>query len=254
MNVNKFIVWETAPELESLVQAAASRWVTMIKNRPPSPLPFTVALSGGRPARPLYEAVVQLTKDQESLWHQVEFFFADERWVPHDHPESNYRIAQQYLFDPLHVPTRNRHGLYIGPDRDYACYVAQADLVRLAPASVRGQPVLDLLILGMGEDGHIASIFPDTPPEVAESQRVYVPVDAPKPPPERISLTLPVMQEAREAWVLIVGDGKEEALRRSIDEPDQTPLGRLLLRRAELGLPTRIWTTTTIHQRIDRRP
>ena len=251
---NETLSLRLCQDLAEIAETVAEEWIQLLRTRKPSPLPPCIALSGGRTAQPLYEAVVRKTQNQKELWREVHFFFADERWVPFDHSDSNYRIAQQYLFDPLEIPTWNRHGLYIGPDRDYACAVGQADLVRLAPASVRGQPMLDLLLLGMGEDGHIASIFPDTPRSVAESQKVYVPVDAPKPPPERISLTLPVMQETREAWVLIVGEGKEEALRRSLDPVPATPLGELIQRRQALRLPTRLWLTCDLAEKAGLLP
>jgi len=89
--------------------------------------------------------------------------------------------------------------------------------------------ILDIAFLGMGEDGHVASLFP--PPETAPHTGVYVPVIASKPPPERITLTFPVLESAREAWVLVSGSGKEEALCDSIAPDGKTPLAHLIRQR-----------------------
>jgi 6-phosphogluconolactonase len=238
----------------ALAEAAAKRWLEFLRLRhsagdlpgsaanrqrqdageepaatlPPPERPFCVALSGGRIARAFYGSLVRQTAGDKSLWRTVEFFFADERWVPLDHPDSNYRLAREHLFDPLEIPTAHRHALAGGPDREFTAAQAQAELVRRAPSSVGGQPILDLVILGMGEDGHVASLFPGASPEVVESRKVFLPVNGPKPPPERLTLTYSVLADAREVWVLISGDAKRDALRKSLMPDGTTPLARVL--------------------------
>lgn len=238
----------------ALAGAAAKRWLELLRFRrslerdgePADPLgegptadavvplllppgrPFCVALSGGRIARAFYEALVQQTGAGKGLWSGVEFFFADERWVSLDHPDSNYRLARELLFDPLDIPTAHRHPLAGGPDREFMAAQSQAELLHRAPMSVDGQPILDMVILGMGEDGHVASLFPGAATEVLESRKVFLPVNGPKPPPERLTLTYSVLADAREVWVLISGAGKREALRESLQPNGTTPLARVL--------------------------
>jgi 6-phosphogluconolactonase len=97
-----------------------------------------------------------------------------------------------------------------------------------APPDAEGRPALDLVLLGMGEDGHVASLFPDAAPEVVRSQAFYLPVVGPKPPPRRLSLSYRAIAAARQVWVLASGPGKEEALRESLSPQGRTPLGRVL--------------------------
>ncbi len=221
----------------ALAEAAAQYALAALRERRDREAPWCLALSGGRIAGPFYDALVQHSAPDAAEWRGVEFFFADERWVPLDDPESNYRLARERLFDPLRVPTRARHALAGGPSREFTAAQAQAELVRLAPASLEGQPRLELVILGMGEDGHVASLFPDAPESVLTSRAVYLPVDGPKPPPERITLTYAVLAAARRVCVLISGAGKEAALRESLRADGRTPLARLLrLRRQTLLL------------------
>lgn len=237
----------------SLADAAAARWLDLLRARQPTnalvegdsvesalPLPpdcpFCVALSGGRIVRAFYEALVRQTGGDMRLWRSVEFFFADERWVPLDDPESNYRLAREHLFDPLDIPTAHRHALAGGPDREFTAAQSQAELLRRAPMSVSGQPILDLVILGMGEDGHVASLFPGASPEVVESRKVFLPINGPKPPPERLTLTYSVLADVREVWVLISGAGKREALRESLKPDGNTPLAQVLRSRGRTVL------------------
>lgn len=236
----------------ALADGAARRWLDLLRARAGSPggrgsaepsaslpeRPFCVALSGGRIAGTFYDALVGQTGAANSLWRGVEFFFADERWVPLDDPESNYRLAREHLFDPLDIPTAHRHALAGGPDREFTAAQSQAELLQRAPLSVRGQPILDLVVLGMGEDGHVASLFPGASAGVVESRKVFLPVNGPKPPPERLTLTYSVLADAREVWVLISGAGKQDALRESMKRDGTTPLSRVLRSREHTVLFT----------------
>ncbi|RME95330.1 MAG: 6-phosphogluconolactonase, partial [Verrucomicrobia bacterium] len=198
MKIPPGVVWRPFKDAGEIACAAAREWVGLLRRRPDRRRPWCVALSGGRIAPKLYAAVVEETGPDRDLWDGVEFFFADERWVPLDDPESNYRLAREGLFDPLNIPTARRHGL-AGPDREFAVAQAQARLLLRAPTTPEGHPIFDLVILGMGEDGHVASIFPQNLASLADSRAVWVPVEGPKPPPERLTLTPAVLAAAREA-------------------------------------------------------
>lgn len=218
---------------DALAEAAARFFDEALARRRDPEAPWCVALSGGRIAGPFYEAVVARLRSGPERLRGVHFFFADERWVPLDHPDSNYRLARERLFDPLEAPQSARHALAGGPDREFSAAQAQAELVRLAPSGAAAQPVLELAVLGMGEDGHVASLFPDAPPAVVESRAVYLPVEGPKPPPERITLTYAVLAVAKRVLVLVSGAGKAAALRESLSPEGRTPLARLLRLRAK---------------------
>jgi 6-phosphogluconolactonase len=119
--------------------------------------------------------------------------------------------------------------------------VAQAngEIRRIAPQNAAGVPVLDLVFLGIGPDGHIASLMPNARPTVLQSREPYVHVDnSPKPPPSRISMTYPVLAAARQVWVMVTGEGKTEAFRESLRPDGKTPFARALQSRAE----TRIYS------------
>jgi len=172
----------------------------------------------------------------------VHFFWGDERCVPPADAESNFGLGRRYLLDPLVIQPDKIHRVRgeIAPER--AAEEAQAEICRIAAMNGAGQPVLDLIFLGMGEDGHVASLFPDAPDEVVRSQSVYLPVIASKPPPRRITINFAAIAAARQAWVLASGAGKEDALRRSLLSNGETPLSRVVQMREK----TIIFTDVTI--------
>jgi len=221
------------PDAPTLIAAAARRWVAEVTAGATHGKAFSVALSGGRTARPLYEAVAAAVGDRFEPWREVEFFFVDERWVPLDHPESNYRLARSHLFDPLRIPDRRVHPFQVSGDLELAVAQAQAEVLHATTLSRQGDPIFDLVILGMGEDGHVASLFPDAPPSVVESRAVYLAVTGPKPPPRRVTLSYAVLAAARQVWVLVSGAAKAPALRASLAPAGTTPLARVLRSRRQ---------------------
>jgi 6-phosphogluconolactonase len=151
----------------------------------------------------MHEALARLAVP----WESLDVYFGDERCVPPDHPDSNNRMARESLLDrvPIH-PTRVHRPKSEDPDRDAAARAYEA----LLPVS------LDLVVLGIGEDGHTASLFPGSPALTA-SERRYVPVTGPKPPPERLSLTPRALEAAGELIVLASGAGKAEPVARALE-------------------------------------
>lgn len=197
-----------------------------------------LALSGGRIAKDFFSAVARQAQERGQSLAHVHFFWADERCVPPDHAESNYRSAAELLFAPLGLSPQNIHWIRGEEDPDKAACEAEADLRRFASRNAAGQPVLDLILLGMGEDGHVASLFPGEAEDAMNSPAVYRAVTASKPPPRRITLGYATITAARNIWVLASGAGKETALRSSLAEGGQTPLARVLRQRPD----TRIFT------------
>lgn len=204
----------------------------------PSSRPQHVALSGGRIAQDFFQAVARQAKDRNRSFAHVHFFWADERCVPPGHAESNYRSAAELLFTPLDLPSGNIHRIEGEIEPARAARNAEAILRQLVPANADGQPVLDLILLGMGEDGHVASLFPGESENAMSSTAVYRAVTAGKPPPQRITLGYAAITAAHEAWVLASGAGKEPALKESLSSDGTTPLARVLRQREQ----TRIFT------------
>lgn len=197
-----------------------------------------MALSGGRVAGRLFESIARLGSGRPALLRPVHFLFADERCVPPEDPESNYGLARAHLFHPLDLLPEQIHRIHGEHDPQMAANLAAADLAHLTQRTPHGIPVLDLVFLGMGEDGHIASIFPGTPSAVLDGPALYHPVTGPKPPLHRITITMPVLAQAREVWVLISGPGKESVLHRTLHAHAATPLGHLLHQRTMTRLFT----------------
>lgn len=216
------------PNADALAQAAARLFVESIPDERES----HIALSGGRISKAFYDAIVAEVQRQRKPIHGAHFFFADERCVPPTSPDSNYLTARQALFDPLQIRSEHIHRIHGETDPTYAASEAEAELCRLAPLDAHGQPILDVAILGMGEDGHTASLFPEESLEARENPAVYRAVVATKPPPQRVTISYAALTAAREVWVLAAGKGKDDALTR-IFRAEDLPLGRVLRSRGK---------------------
>lgn len=165
-----------------------------------------LGLAGGATPRPAYEALAEGPLEDPVPWDRVHVFFGDERAVPPDHPDSNYRMASEALLRRVSVPAGNVHRM----EAEAADAQAAADrYARLLPEA------LDVLVLGVGADGHTASLFPGSPALRERSRRV-VPARAPTPPERRLTITPPVIAAARRVIVLAAGDDKAEAVARAL--------------------------------------
>lgn len=217
---------------EALVEAAASEWMERLRVRDPART-YGVALSGGRLAAVFFDAVVAASAGRASLYQNIHFFWADERCVPPSDSESNYRVALEHLFRPLSISSENIHRIYGEVDQQYAVKQAEAEICRLLPMTRDAQPVLDLVFLGMGEDGHIASLFPNEPAAMMWDSAVFRAVRASKPPPQRITIGYQPLLAAREVWVLASGAGKKEAFLAGLRGEKDLPISRLVKNRAK---------------------
>ncbi|MCI0746246.1 MAG: 6-phosphogluconolactonase [Verrucomicrobia subdivision 3 bacterium] len=226
--------FETA---QALAQAAAEEWCQQIERAEQS---FTVALSGGRIAKDFFGAIVVKSQRRKGICN-AHFFWADERCVPPDDADSNYRMARELLFDPLQINPSRVHRIRGEDSPPQAAAAASQELLLVTKANPDERPVLDWVFLGMGEDGHVASLFPGTS---MPGGQVYVPVTAPKPPPNRITLIYEVIAAARQVWVLVSGKGKEEALHKALSGDGQTPLATVLRSRTA----TRIFSDISLEK------
>jgi len=187
-----------------------------------------VALSGGSVARTFFPRLAALDLD----WSRLRFFWADERAVPRDDEQSNVRLARELWLAPARVPESSVHAMPADAvDLEGAAAAYAAELA----AAAGSPPQLDVALLGMGEDGHVASLFPDSPLVDERSKTVVVVRDAPKPPPVRMSLTLPVLAGARLVVLAAFGAGKAAAIGEAFsDRSSDLPVSRLL---REAGRP-----------------
>jgi 6-phosphogluconolactonase len=169
-----------------------------------------------------------LAQNQAKLLDCVHYFWGHERCVPPGDPESNFALAWNSLLRPLAVPDSRIHRIQGEKPPELAATEAETELCQVAPAGPSGQPLIDLVFLGMGEDGHVASLFPGEPEEVMTSGRVFRPVIGPKPPPRRITLGYRAISEARDVWIMVSGRGKEQVFRTSLSGAGATPIARVL--------------------------
>ncbi len=197
----------TLPSTAEACEAAAAEVIFRLRRALGARARARVALAGGGTPRELHERLLAAPWRDAVDWSRVEVFWGDERCVPPDHPASNYRMARETLLDRLPVAPAAVHRIpgELSPDEAAARY-----------AATLGNVPLDLVILGMGGDGHTLSIFPDTP-EPAPGVRV-VSTRAPVAPRARVSLTLETVSRAGAALVLVTGAAKAAMIDRILGE------------------------------------
>jgi 6-phosphogluconolactonase len=177
---------------------------------------LTIALAGGDTPRRMYE---QLAAARDLDWDRVEFFWGDERPVPPDHPDSNFGMAHAALVRPLGIDPRRIHRIEAErSDLDAAAREYEQELAKTCGAPDEGPPILDLVLLGMGPDGHTASLFPHTA-ALSETRRWVVANDVPQLSTRRITITFPLIERARATLVLVTGASKSDALAEVLEGP-----------------------------------
>lgn len=207
---------------DSLGRAAAAHIAKLSAGASAARRRFTVAISGGSLPKLIAPALTSEPLRSQIDWESWHVFFADERCVPLDHPDSNARLVRAVLFDHVSLPPAQLYTLNdsLAPAdaaRDY-----EQKLQRLFGSE---RPRFDLILLGMGEDGHTASLFPDHP-LLKESQHPVAAIfNSPKPPPERITLTLPVLCNARHVAFVAAGAGKSAVLPQVLAPNSPLPAG-----------------------------
>jgi 6-phosphogluconolactonase len=234
----ELISFATADELAS---RAANAWLKEIKSANRTGKSYSVALSGGRIAQKFFTSTVEQAKTRRISFAPVHFFWVDERCVPPTDPESNFRLAKEFLFTPLGISGDRIHRIHGELPPDAAAAQAAAELSRIVPLNAGNQPVLDLIFLGMGGDGHVASLFPNAPAEIVNCAGPFLVVEnSPKPPLKRISMSYAIIAAAKQVWVLASGAGKETALQKSLEPNGQTPLARVIYSRRSAKIFTDI--------------
>ncbi|MET0767742.1 MAG: 6-phosphogluconolactonase [Aeromicrobium sp.] len=197
-------VW---PDADVLARAIAQRMTDRVirvqaQGRRPS-----IVLTGGTIA---IEAYRHIDPVGEADWTDVDLYWGDERFVPEGHDDRNDQQARDAFLDRLGVPDERIHAMPA-----HGCELSMADAADAYAASLPTDP-FDLVLLGMGPDGHIASLFPGFPQLHETARRAVEVFDSPKPPPHRISLTYPALNHADSVWLLVSGQGKAPAVARAL--------------------------------------
>jgi len=206
-------VHESRSDLATSVAGAFLRLLTVRQARGDVP---QVALTGGTIADEIHREVARLAPGSEVDWNRVEFFWGDERFVAPDSDERNARLARTDFLDRLGVDPARVHEIPSTADASdvEAAATAYGDRVRSA-----GHGRFALVMLGVGPDGHVASLFPGSS-QLDVDDRVAVAVTgSPKPPPERVSLTFAALNRADEVWFVVSGADKAEAVGRALSTP-----------------------------------
>ena len=211
------VVVETYPDTPALVAAAGNRLVEAIANAIAARGKAFVVLTGGGTGIGLLEHV--RTHDAVD-WSKVHLFWGDERFVPADDDERNEKQAREALIDHIDIPGGNVHAMAasdgeFGEDLDAAA-ADYADVLARIAESGSAVPAFDVHLLGMGGEGHVNSLFPHSPATL-ETERTVVGVEnSPKPPPRRITLTLPAVQHSCAVWLVVSGESKADAVAAAI--------------------------------------
>jgi 6-phosphogluconolactonase len=212
---------------ELMARAAAARLITKIVDAQAGTGTASVVLTGGRNGNALLAALAESPARDAVDWAHLDLWWGDERFGPDGDPERNVTQAREALLDAVPVDPRRVHAMPAsdgpyGGDADAAAEAYAAELAAAAgPGDHARVPSFDVLMLGVGPDTHVASLFPELP-AVRETERTVVGVHgAPKPPPTRISLTLPAIRAAREVWLLAAGDDKAGAVALALSGPGE---------------------------------
>jgi 6-phosphogluconolactonase len=203
---------------ELMAKAAAARLITRIVDAQASTGSASVVLTGGRNGNGVLAALAAAPARDAIDWGRLDLWWGDERFLPEGDPERNVTQAREALLDSVPLDPKRVHAMPAsdgpyGADAEAAAEGYAEELARAAgPANHGAVPTFDVLMLGVGPDSHVASLFPEHP-GVRETERTVIGVHgSPKPPPTRVSLTLPAIRSAREVWLLAAGEDKANAV------------------------------------------
>jgi 6-phosphogluconolactonase len=206
---------ETFPSPDALAAAVAGRLVVRLAAIQATGRTPSIALTGGTVAMKIHEAVVTATAGHEDVdWRNVDFWWGDERYLPEDDAERNAKQAWEAMLSRLDVSPGRVHEMPAS-DGTHESLQDAADAYAGTLRS-RGGGRFDVVMLGVGPDGHVASLFPGSSQLDVDDAVVVAVTDSPKPPPERISLTFGALNRADEVWFVVTGEGKAGAVAQAL--------------------------------------
>jgi 6-phosphogluconolactonase len=202
------------PDKYALAGSVAARFITKTVDLIHEQGVANVVLTGGTMGSAVLAAINASPARDTIDWPRVQFWWGDERWVPRQDADRNERQAREALLDQIQIPGENIHAMPSsdeGMDLDAAASSYAEELAAHA-SSGAATPQLDITFLGVGPDGHIASLFPELS-GIRETEASVIAVrDSPKPPPQRLSLTRPVLNSSARIWMVLAGSDKASAL------------------------------------------
>ena len=204
------------PDKEAFIAGAAGFMAAQAAEAIAARGRWTVALAGGGTPQPIYQRLADIGYAQRIDWSRVHVFFGDERCVPPDDARSNYRMAREALLDSVPLPAENVHRMRGEDDPALAALAYEQEIQRLFRTLV--PPALDLICLGMGDNGHTASLFPGTA-SLREQARWVVPQYVEVMQTWRVTMTAPLINAARHVAFFVEGAGKAEMLQRVLHGP-----------------------------------
>lgn len=206
------------PTVDALADALAEATESTARDAITARGVFTLALTGGSAAKALYPRLARARVD----WTKTHVYFGDERCVPPDDAESNFKLAHEVFLAPAGIPAANVHRIH-----------GEAPPADAAAEYARALPVLDVVHLGLGPDGHVCSLFPGHALLAESTARVASLTDSPKPPPSRVTLTRVALREARALWFLVTGDSKRDVVHAVLNDSASTLPSALAMREAQ---------------------
>jgi 6-phosphogluconolactonase len=187
---------------------------------------FTVALSGGSTPKHLYSLLASPGYKERVPWRNVHLFWGDERCVPPDHPESNFRMVKEALLSKIDIPVENIHRMAGEREPQAAAAEYEKHLQEFFGLSIGELPRFGLILLGIGEDGHTASLFPDSD-ALNETEHLVVATNVEKLKSYRLTLTLPVLNNGAEIWFLVTGSSKAAVVKEILENKSDIPAARI---------------------------
>ena len=209
------------PDIDALSRGALKELQRILEEGIDSRGRFAIALSGGHTPAKLYGLWADDEKSNfKTPWEHVHLFWGDERYVPQDDPLSNYRMTRETLISRVPIPAANVHPVPVNlPTPEKAAEAYESELRKFFAGE---SPAFDLQLLGLGGEGHTASLFPGSP-ALEEKQRWVAAVEAPAKPPRRLTFTPVVLNSGRNTFFLVAGADKREILSALRNESDSTP-------------------------------
>ncbi len=220
-------------ERRTMVASVVRKWREISRDAVEKKGFFAAGLSGGNTPEGFYRGIAE--QGDTALWDKTYIFLVDERFVPDTHKDSNYRMIRETFLKRVSVPAENIHPIpTVGTDPVSAARKYEEEMSRFFGLSAGELPEFDLLLLGIGRDGHTASLFPGSV-ALSESRSLVSAVFLDEERHDRITLTLPVINNARNIFFLVTGRDKAEALRGVIEKKNTgLPASLVMPRRGSL--------------------